>query len=289
MSFCFLKAVARNGLSPIGRDRVSEQRNRERKGLMLKLLLVDDEKDVLEAMASTIRWENYGVELAGTCQNALEALQFMETSPPDIVITDVKMPVIDGIEMVRRAKDMGVEAEFIILSGFSEFEFAKRAMSFGIRYYLLKPCGEKELGEALRSAQENYIKRHEMGTAAENPENAAAQSNPHFVDEIIEYVNANLSDSRLNLKWIANKVVFRNEDYVGKVFAAHTGENFLTYLNRCRIKRAKELLDPQKNNKIYTVAEEIGFGHNPRYFSRLFKKYVGCSPREYQAGKRPKK
>ena len=76
---------------------------------------------------------------------------------------------------------------------------------------------------------------------------------------------------------------------MGKAFAAHTGKNFLTYLNRRRIQRAKELLEPGKDNKIYAVAEEIGLGHNPRYFSKLFKKYVGCSPREYQAGKRLQK
>lgn len=64
---------------------------------MLDLLLVDDEKSVLEAMANTIRWENYGVRLVGTCGNAIEALHFMETSHLDIIITDVKMPVVDGI------------------------------------------------------------------------------------------------------------------------------------------------------------------------------------------------
>ena len=63
---------------------------------MLDLLLVDDEKSVLEAMANTIRWENYGVRLVGTCGNAIEALHFMETSHLDVIITDVKMPVDDG-------------------------------------------------------------------------------------------------------------------------------------------------------------------------------------------------
>ncbi|QQR29867.1 response regulator [Acutalibacter muris] len=256
---------------------------------MLDLLLVDDEKDVLEAMAGTIKWENYGVRLTGTCENAIEALRFMEVSPPDIVITDVKMPVMDGIEMIKQAKEMGIKAEFVILSGFSEFEFAQRAMSFGIRYYLLKPCGEKELGEVLERVQKDCAKRPRAAFPAPDPEASAPQKSQHFVDEIIEYVNQNLSDSRLSLKWIANNLVFRNEDYVGKAFAAHTGENFLTYLNRRRIQRAKELLEPGKDNKIYAVAEEIGLGHNPRYFSKLFKKYVGCSPREYQAGKRLQK
>lgn len=160
------------------------------------------------------------------------------------------------------AKEMGIKAEFVILSGFSEFEFAQRAMSFGIRYYLLKPCGEKELGEVLERVQKDCAKRPRAAFPAPDPEASAPQKSQHFVDEIIEYVNQNLSDSRLSLKWIANNLVFRNEDYVGKAFAAHTGENFLTYLNRRRIQRAKELLEPGKDNKIYAVAEEIGLGHN---------------------------
>ena len=111
---------------------------------MYRLLLVDDEPDVLEAIRSLVPWETYHIELFGTAKNALEALQVMEKDPPDLVITDVKMPVVDGIEMIRRAKSMELDAEFIVLSGYDEFEFAKSAMSLGVRYYLLKPCGEKE-------------------------------------------------------------------------------------------------------------------------------------------------
>ena len=165
---------------------------------MLDLLLVDDEKSVLEAMANTIRWENYGVRLVGTCGNAIEALHFMETSHLDVIITDVKMPVVDGIEMIKRAKEMGIKAEFVILSGFSEFEFAQRAMSLGVRHYLLKPCGEKELGEALMKVQQDCAERLKA-IPSSNPETAAPQKKQHFVEEIIEYVNQNLSDSRLNL------------------------------------------------------------------------------------------
>lgn len=187
--------------------------------------------------------------------------------------------------MIKRAKEMGIKAEFVILSGFSEFEFAQRAMSLGVRHYLLKPCGEKELGEVLMKVQQDCAERLKA-IPSSNPETAAPQKKQHFVEEIIEYVNQNLSDSRLNLKWIASNLVFRNEDYVGKAFTAYTGENFLTYLNRQRMQRAKELLESEKENKIYVVAQEVGLGHNPRYFSKLFKKYVGCSPQEYQAGKR---
>lgn len=333
---------------------------------MYQLLLVDDEEDVLEAVRTAMPWEKYEIELVGVCRNALEALEFMEKTPPDIVVTDVKMPVINGIEMIRRARKQGVDAEFIVLSGFDEFEFAKSAMSFGVRYYLLKPCSEEELGEALEGAEEDCRRRRrafqalysreedvsqavyrleeglsqgpealsrclsrEMERSGRNlvlmagiklllkqrgdlsrlselfnslyeirdsrefisvladffqqAEGGKGEGKPNFVDEIVQYIDSHLDDSNLSLKWVSGHLVFRNEDYVGKAFSAHMGETFLSYVNRRRIERAKFLLSTLGEDKIYMVAEQIGFGHNPRYFSKLFRKYTGYSPREYLA------
>ena len=241
---------------------------------MFQLLLVDDEKDVLGAMETAISWEKYGVQLAGICTNALEALEFMRKTPLDLVVTDVKMPVVSGIEMIRQAREMGISAEFIVLSGFDEFEYAQSAMSLGVRYYLLKPCSEEELGDALMRAQKDCVHRREaaqaLHTRDENQKVGHSQEKEHFVDEIVDYINTHLDDDRLSLKWVSNNLVYRNEDYVGKAFSARMGEFFLSYLNRRRIEKAKELLDQPGENKMYTVADQIGLGHNPRYFSKLF-------------------
>ena len=95
------------------------------------------------------------------------------------------------------------------------------------------------------------------------------------------YTKEHLSESSLSLKWLANHYLFMNVDYVSKQFYKQTGEKFSAWLNRQRIEKAKELLLNCDTEKIYTVAEAVGCGNNPQYFSQLFKKYTGMSPTEY--------
>src|SRR5699024_360629 len=90
-----------------------------------KLLLVDDERDVLEAISAAVPWEKYDIQLVVLCDNAIEALKQIQRETPDLVITDVKMPVVNGIELIFQARQQGCDAEFIVLSGFDEFEFAQ--------------------------------------------------------------------------------------------------------------------------------------------------------------------
>lgn len=116
---------------------------------MYKLLLVDDESIVRESISRLINWEQYGIRLIGSCANAIEAIDIAKQNTPDIIITDIKMPVMNGIEFIKNLKSQGLDSEFIILSGYSEFEFAKNAMQENVKHYILKPCSEKEIEETL--------------------------------------------------------------------------------------------------------------------------------------------
>ena len=102
-----------------------------------------------------------------------------------------------------------------------------------------------------------------------------------LVDKMMKYVQDNLSDPRLSLKWLAENYFFMNSNYLSRLFVSQTHEKFSSYLNRLRMERAKELLLKYDVDKIYRVAELIGFGNNPRYFSQMFKKYTGLTPSEY--------
>lgn len=256
---------------------------------MYTLMLVDDEPDVLEAIQKTVPWENYGILLTDICKNAAEALERMRADPPDLVVTDVKMPSIDGIEMIRRAKAAGVEAEFIVLSGFDEFEYAKSAMNLGVRYYLLKPCNEEELVDALLKAEEDRSRARQTRHIFETPKAEPHERQSDFVRIILDYMEEHLSDSSLTLRWVSNHLVFRNEDYVGKAFSAYTGKSFGTYLNEKRMERAKYLMRTLDGDRIYEIASAVGLGHDPRYFSKLFKKYTGLSPKAYRLLHKPPK
>ncbi len=117
--------------------------------MMYKVLIVDDEEIICQGIASVIQWENYGFNLIGTAENGAEALQKIRDYQPDIVITDIKMPVIDGLELIKQSKEEKPDIEFIILSGYGEFDFAKQAMQYNVQEYLLKPCNEETILKAL--------------------------------------------------------------------------------------------------------------------------------------------
>ncbi|AIQ54814.1 response regulator transcription factor [Paenibacillus sp. FSL R7-0331] len=116
-----------------------------------KVLLIDDEPSALEAMELWIDWQALGFEIVGTCANGQAGLQMIRELAPDLVITDVNMPLLSGLEMVAAwQRAGGRETKFAILSGYSEFEYAQTAIRYGIHHYLLKPVFPEEAGEELR-------------------------------------------------------------------------------------------------------------------------------------------
>ena len=490
---------------------------------MKTVVLVDDERSVVESISKLVKWEQYGVKLVATCLNGFEALEAVKKNSPDIVITDIKMPVMNGLELIHRIKEASEKTEFIILSGYGEFEYAKEAMKEGVKYYLLKPFGEKDITEAIQASLREIERRVEteankkksrmtqmelirqtvlavlqegFGNSIQNnmlhslldernliligfshmpsetesgrlfqsyqsiemkdltyvpllvqiqkslfgfylspypilPEEKLNQlcesvtevfgEIPHllvnkkgymeslqkditdicgdyinfcyslgaewlyrkrsgqnfygsiskyvdnlgqclldnnqnemksqikrmlnensretatyvlvnffikyssqgnirfeqihslfetlreesdserfvqeviklidqlntqegqdFVDGIVQYIEKHLADETLNLKWIARELVFLNEDYVGKKFTQKTGINFTAYLNSRRIEKAKVLLVTEKAASNEKIAKSVGYGNNPQYFQKTFKKYTGYTPKEFK-------
>ena len=106
---------------------------------MLKMIIADDERVIRESISRLIDWEKLGVELTGLCRNGLEAYDMIIDEDPDIVLTDIRMPGMDGLELIRKVSLMDLDTRFILLSGYGEFEYAKEAMKYGVKHYLLKP------------------------------------------------------------------------------------------------------------------------------------------------------
>lgn len=116
---------------------------------MYKVLLVDDEVLVREAISEIIGWEELGLELVGTCQNGKEAMEFMKNNIVDMVLTDICMPYVDGIELSEFIYKKFPNTRIIIFSGFDEFEYAKKAIKYNVEEYLLKPITAAELSKIL--------------------------------------------------------------------------------------------------------------------------------------------
>lgn len=497
---------------------------------MLRLLIADDEKVIRQTISTLIDWESLNIEVVGLCKNGLEAYDAILDKYPDIVLTDIQMPKLSGLELIRKITQNKDNIQFIILSGYDEFSYAKEAMGYGIKHYILKPCSEEEIIAAVKEAVKDhyekialqnayqdrnslyfweyvysdmlmrvlssqqplkqiveiceshidfyhtgyqlyylfyleesrlpaclaklrrlmetrripyiyafvYVKNtllfflpdvqkdfgktdevlcQELGMddgdktescrresygnlcallkvlrlkvkryaaiylyscsqclsicnydslftevmalsdrlfeAEEDVQDLLAELEKlllsvtnveflrsigngllvqlihlndfysvndavdfmmqmnhmsdyqeicgfiigklhkaytglsgfkackPFIQEILDYTNEHISSPNLTLKWIAENHLYMNVDYVSRQFVLQVGKRFSTYLNELRINKAKKLLLDGSNEKIYCVAEQVGCGNNPQYFSHLFKKYTRMTPKEF--------
>lgn len=125
---------------------------------MLRLIIADDEKIIREAISNLIDWNAYGIDLIGTCKDGIETYNMIVDECPDIVMTDIKMPGLNGLDLIKKVYEIDPDIEFVILSGFSEFEFAKQAMEFGVRHYLLKPINENQIIDVMEKVKSDFYK-----------------------------------------------------------------------------------------------------------------------------------
>lgn len=152
---------------------------------MYRLLIVDDEEIEREGMACFIPWENYQIQLVGTAWNGVEALEQVRQKQPDIVLTDIKMPVMDGIGLIRAVKKEYPNVEFIVLSGYGEYEYTSQAMELGVRHYVLKPCDEKRISEVLEKVKTEIEKKKSQKQKMENYQQAVERLLPKAREQIL--------------------------------------------------------------------------------------------------------
>ncbi|MEK4064512.1 MULTISPECIES: response regulator [Paenibacillus] len=173
---------------------------------MYKLLLVDDERLILEGISQVVDWEKAGTVLAGTARNGIEALAQMERLKPEIVITDISMPGLDGLKLVEQCSVRFPQVKFIMLTGYKDFDYACSAMQHGVKHYLLKPCNERQIHEALSelTLELGEIKRREQ-----------------FVGDMKERLKKVLPHVKAQFlkEWISNKTYgSRDLDYYQELF-----------------------------------------------------------------------
>ncbi len=139
---------------------------------MYRLLLVDDEPEIRDGLLEIINWEQEGFEVVGVAENGLEALQVAEGASPDLVVTDIRMPFLDGLEMARRMRQTLPAVQFIVLSGYDDFDYARQAIQLQIKDYVLKPISSDEFTAVLRRVKkhmdEDFAQRSNVQTLREH-------------------------------------------------------------------------------------------------------------------------
>ena len=126
-----------------------------------KVILVDDEEEVIDVIERKIHWDMLGFDVVGSANNGVKALELVEKQQPDVVITDIKMPYMDGLELSRRLNNDYQNIHIIIFTGFDEFEYAKEAVHLEIEEYMLKPINALELSDCLKRVKNSLDKERE--------------------------------------------------------------------------------------------------------------------------------
>ena len=276
---------------------------------MYKVAIVDDEPVIVRGLTKMIPWESYNCRVVGTAGDGQEGMKLIREQKPDILISDICMPGIDGLTMIAGMKSEFGHMQITILTGFRDFDYAQQAIRLGVTRFLLKPSKMDELEEAVRVMIENLEKQgitgKEDGTDESVGENTPkAEGNREgeegkekaepsegkegeetdspascfIVKNALAYIEENYRE-KLKLSDVADQI-YVSQWHLSKLLNKHTGQNFSEILNTIRIEKAKELLkDPSL--RIGDIAEDVGF-LDVAHFSRVFKKQAGISANEYR-------
>ncbi len=242
---------------------------------MMKVVIVEDEALVRRGIVLAVDWAGVDCAVVGEAADGAEALEVIRRCQPELIVTDIKMPRMDGIEMVRRLRAEGNRAQVIILTAYSDFAYAQSAVKLGAVDYLLKPFHDGELEEAV-SRLRSRVGR--SGAPARRPD-VALEGKSKYVKEALRYIDRHYGDPDISVSSVARSLGI-SEGHLSHEFKKETSRTLGSYLTDCRIHAAMELLRDCRN-KVYEVAERVGY-RDITYFSATFKKVVGMTPSEFQ-------
>ena len=151
---------------------------------MYTLLIVDDEEIEREGMAQFIPWDSYEIKVVSTARNGAEGLEKIAKFRPDLAIVDIKMPVMNGIEMIRQAKEQYPDMTFVVLSGYGDYEFTSQAMELGVRHYILKPCDESKMIPVVNKAFAELEEARKKNARSEKLETEARLLKPYAREQL---------------------------------------------------------------------------------------------------------
>lgn len=254
----------------------------ERSGLY-KLLLVEDEQWVRKGLRRAIERAELGFEIVGEAMDGLSALQLMEDLGPDLLVTDIKMPAMDGIELIKNAFFAYPGTAAIIVSGFGDFEYAQKAIEYEVKDFLLKPVSDEAIAHALASVRIKLDARSAEAGKGGLPKGGLL-SNQEEIAAIVElYLRENFRRD-IRLGELAQELGI-TADYLGKAFKKSRGDTPIKYLSRLRMNEAKQLLISRPELDVGAIGEIVGYD-DQFYFSRVFKTHVGVYPSEYRGSMR---
>jgi YesN/AraC family two-component response regulator len=239
------------------------------------LIIVDDETVSLEGLSTLIDWTSLGFGVAGTFSDGAEAITYLETNAADVVLTDIKMTQVSGIDLAAWIHEHHPETRIVLISAHKSFDYAKEALKYGVVYYLLKPFPLKEIDELFTSIREN------LDAASEDPEDDSTGASD-AITLVTNYIESHFAE-HLTLENLASRA-FLSPGYLSRLFSARTGQSLSSFISGVRVEKAKDLLVSTRLH-VYEVCHSVGYSDLKHFYS-TFKKHTGKTPAAYRKSNR---
>lgn len=256
---------------------------------MYRVILVDDEPHGREGMRLLMNWEKYGFTIVDLCDGGEEALSSIVQYSPHVVVTDIRMPEMDGLALISQAKKfdgLSISPMFVVVSGYHDFQYAREALHLGVLHYLTKPIMTEEADELLLAIRDELDAR-ERGQLTANPalsivgtlDTGKFESCTSISLDIVEqYVREHFRQA-LTIKEIADKFHY-HPVYLGQAFGKKFGVGLNQYIHDLRIEEAELLLRESELSNA-SIAEAVGYVQYGRFIKQFMKRH-GMKPSQYK-------
>lgn len=242
---------------------------------MKKVLIVEDEIIEQHFLKSLVKKELNSSDLVITTESGLDAIKLAKEYKPDIILMDILILDVDGMSAIKSIREFLPSTYIIILSAFSDFSYAQKAIDLKVSEYILKPVKPEKFKESFKRALEQSSKNQVF---EKRDKRLSKKNKKSFINDAIKYIDANFSE-KLTLEEVASKV-FVSPKYFSQAFKKEMSITFTEYMIKVRIKHACKLLETT-NYKIYRISSECGFS-DPSYFNRVFCAEKNMTPNDYR-------
>ncbi len=242
---------------------------------MYTMIVVDDEQEIRRGFCTYFPWKELGFSIVADFRSAQQADEYLKTHAVDVVVTDIRMQGMNGLELIEAMRARGQQTHAVIISGYRDFEYARQAMRLGVRYYIVKPMKFAQVSEVFLMLH-NELASGGTAPGSNGGDDAAGEEN-QIVRRVKDYVHQHYEDATLEQ---AASSVRMSPYYLSSYFHQQTGEKFIDYLTRARMKEAARLL-LNSCLRIHEIASLVGYTTS-NSFARAFRQFYEQSPKEYR-------
>lgn len=252
---------------------------------MLKIIIVEDEDIIRNGLVHTIDWLSMDCVVIADAANGQEGLEKILELSPDIVISDIKMPIMNGIDMIKSAMEK-IKFESLLLTSYAEFDYAKKAIELSVSDYLLKPVSEEKLRSSIEKVNRELLGTRKIEESLrKTDENANILNNyllgdsgkNYYVKISLEKIRDHFAE-RISIESVAEELGV-SASYLSRKFKETTNHTFLELLNEHRIQQSVKLLSTGRF-RVSEIGEKVGFNEY-KHFYAVFKKYTGSTPSDF--------